>query len=138
MTTRPALRDQVTMARLRLAEGRGRIKARHDAGESGVAVSAAMADLIDEIVLDLFEAALADLDLKSAVRGVLALAPLGGYGRRDLAPYSDVDLMVLHEPQAGAWLPRLASRLMQDLYDVGLEVGFSVRTARDANNAALD
>jgi [protein-PII] uridylyltransferase len=138
MTTRPAIRDQVTRARLRLAEGRGRIKARHDAGESGVAVSASLADLIDEIVLELFDAALADLDLKSAVRGVLALAPLGGYGRRDLAPYSDVDLMVLHEPQAGAWLPRLASRLMQDLYDVGLEVGFSVRTARDANHAALD
>jgi [protein-PII] uridylyltransferase len=138
MTTTLVLREQVTTARCRLAEGRGRIKARHDAGASGVAASAALADLVDEIVLDLYQASVADLGLESAIRGALALAPLGGYGRRDLAPYSDVDLMILHEPQASAGLPRLASRLMQDLYDVGLEVGFSVRTAREAHSAALD
>jgi [protein-PII] uridylyltransferase len=137
MTRTPTLREQVTKARQRLAEGRARIQELHQSGATGPAVSAALADLIDEIVLDLFQSAVADLRCASAIRGVVTLAPLGGYGRRDLAPYSDVDLMVLVAAESGE-SRALSKRLMQDLYDVGLEVGFSVRTPKDAWSAALD
>ena len=56
----------------------------------------------------------------------------GGYGRRDVAPYSDVDLMILHRPAAAARLCPLAERLVRDVFDAGLVLGHSVRTVRQA------
>ena len=56
----------------------------------------------------------------------------GGYGRRDVAPYSDVDLMILHRPAAAARLLPLAERLVRDVFDAGLVLGHSVRTVRQA------
>ena len=82
-------------------------------------------------MLDLYEAALADFP----DAGALAIATkwrwcaLGGYGRRDVAPYSDVDLMILHDRTIGALMEPLAKRLMHDLFDVGFAVGQSVRTS---------
>ena len=60
-------------------------------------------------------------------RDEVALVALGGYGRGDVAPYSDVDLMILHS-RAATQVSPLAKRLLHDLYDVGLELGHSVRT----------
>ena len=137
MTRTPTLREPVIKARRRLAEGRAQIKAWHQSGASGTQVSASLADVVDEIILDLFHAAVRELNCGAPIQGALTLAPLGGYGRRDLAPYSDVDLMVLVAAETGE-TRALSNRLMRDLYDVGLEVGFSVRTPRDACNAALD
>ena len=61
----------------------------------------------------------------------------GGYGRRDVAPYSDVDLMILHAPGAEPRVAPLARRLLHDLYDVGLSLGQSVRTVSDACKLGL-
>src|SRR5208283_3205993 len=53
-------------------------------------------------------------------------------GRRDVAPYSDVDLMILHRPAAATRLLPLAERLVRDVFDAGLNLGHSVRTVREA------
>lgn len=63
-----------------------------------------------------------------------ALVAIGGYGRAELAPFSDVDLMLLHEP--GRDPARMASDLFRPLWDSGLRVGHSVRTVEDAASAA--
>ena len=47
-------------------------------------------------------------------------------------PYSDVDLMILHRPAAAGRLFPLAERLLRDVFDVGLVLGHSVRTVRQA------
>ena len=62
----------------------------------------------------------------------VALVATGGYGRREMAPYSDLDLMLLHDGHAGSEVADLAARLVQDLFDAGLQVGQSVRTAAEA------
>src|SRR5688500_8168345 len=58
----------------------------------------------------------------------LALLAVGGYGRGELYPYSDVDLLVLLPGAADPALERRLEQLIGVLWDVGLEVGHSVRT----------
>jgi len=128
------MRTRVLAAKERLAEGRSLLRRRHAEGMSGVAAGAALADLFDSILLELFEAALDDLGENGpdGLKRELTLVPHGGYGRRDLAPYSDVDLMLLHAPGVEERVAPLAQRMLQDLFDVGLAPGQSVRTPLQA------
>ncbi|HZM45981.1 MAG TPA: [protein-PII] uridylyltransferase [Burkholderiales bacterium] len=57
-----------------------------------------------------------------------ALAAVGGYGRGELFPCSDVDLLILLAAPADAALARKLEDLVGTLWDIGLEVGHSVRT----------
>ena len=61
----------------------------------------------------------------------LALVALGGYGRGELAPGSDVDLMLLHASRDASRLDRVAERLFYPLWDGGFSVGNAVRTLRE-------
>ena len=61
----------------------------------------------------------------------LALLAVGGYGRGELFPYSDVDLLILLPQPADERLERQLEHLIGALWDVGLEVGHSVRTVED-------
>ena len=63
-------------------------------------------------------------------REVVLLA-VGGYGRGELYPYSDVDLLVLLPRAADAALERRLERLIGALWDIGLDVGHSVRTVEE-------
>ena len=58
----------------------------------------------------------------------LALLAVGGYGRGELYPYSDVDLLVLLPHSADPALEQRLEQLVSVLWDTGLEVGHSVRT----------
>src|SRR5207244_8615365 len=76
-----------------LEASRKEIAAAHREGATGLEIVRALADLADTILLALYEEASAT---QSA--GGVCLVALGGYGRRELAPYSDIDLMFLYSP----------------------------------------
>ncbi len=96
-------------------------------------VCRALADLLDSVVLDLCAAALADPDLGApGAETPWALVPVGGLGRREVAPYSDADLMLLVMPAAADRGTQLARRLTRDICDAGLQLGFSLRTPDEA------
>ncbi len=61
----------------------------------------------------------------------LALLAVGGYGRRELFPYSDIDLLVLLERAPDSVLAGQLERFITYLWDIGLEVGQSVRTTAE-------
>ena len=69
-----------------------------------------------------------DLDYKS--KGIVVLA-LGGYGRRELCPKSDIDILILHEKSKISEAKILAENILYKLWDTGLEVGNSLRTIND-------
>jgi [protein-PII] uridylyltransferase len=128
------LRDHILAAKRRLAEGREKLKQRHQKGSPGIQVCRAQTELFDSLVLELFEAALRDIgeEGEAGLRSQLALVPHGGYGRGDVAPFSDVDLMILHTPEAAKQIAPLAERMVRDVFDIGLVLGQSVRTPQQA------
>ncbi len=100
MSTGLRLRPAVFTAREQLASGRAKLREQHDRGSPGIQVSLHLTDLLDTVVLGLYAASLADSDTQD-MEAEMALVPIGGFGRRDVAPFSDVDLMLLATPAAG-------------------------------------
>jgi [protein-PII] uridylyltransferase len=134
MSTVPPVRQCVQDAKRRLGDQRRKAKRQHELGLPAADICDRLADTLDVIVLDIFEAALAELaadDTQSLLRNI-ALVPHAGYGRRDVAPYSDLDLMLLYEPQVRDRVDPLAKRLLMDIFDAGLSFGHSVRTTTEA------
>src|SRR5215813_9153979 len=60
-----------------------------------------------------------------------AVIALGGYGRGELAPFSDLDLLFLHTGRRTAQVKQLVERLLRLLWDAGLTVGHSFRTSKE-------
>jgi [protein-PII] uridylyltransferase len=96
------------------------LKARFEAGESVVELVHARAAVIDEQLRNLWSH---DVEASGA-----ALIAVGGYGRGELHPYSDVDVMVLLPDDLPPGAEEALSAFITSLWDVGLEIGHSVRT----------
>jgi len=84
--------------------------------------------LADEFIIGCFHEA----PVVRAARGKIALVALGGYGRRELYPFSDIDLLLLHDRRAVKSMQDVAEAILYPLWDSGFEVGHSVRTAAEA------
>ncbi len=125
------MKPAVEAARQRLAEGRAKILQQHNRGSLGIQIGAKISDLIDDVVLDVFTAALEDLADSELAKDV-SLVAHSGYGRRDMAPFSDVDLMLLHARGEDDRVAPLARQLTQDLVDSGMDLGFSLRRSKEA------
>jgi len=123
-----------------LAQGHEDLQRRHRQGAGGLELCRAISDLRDEVLLGLFRDAAAELGPADSAlaRSGLALVALAGYGRRDVAPYSDVDLMLLRAPGASRQAGPLAKRLLRDVFDAGLVLGHSVRTPEEACRMASE
>ena len=67
-----------------------------------------------------------------------ALLAIGGYGRGELAPYSDLDLLFLYNRQKLAQMKPVLDNLLRLLWDSGIKVGHSFRTVGDCVTSALD
>ncbi len=99
-------------------------------------------EAIEDLVRD--RANLVDVALRAAwVRhvgkfaGDLALVAVGGYGRGELHPSSDIDIMVLlPKSDLADWQPDI-ERFLTFLWDIGLEVGHSVRSIDDCQRESL-
>lgn len=132
--TATAFRPAVVRAAAAMGRLRDRIAAHHAGGASGTQTCALATDLFDEIVRDVWQAALDDVPTadRDRLSRHAALVAHGGYGRREMAPFSDVDLMVLHDGEAAGLVAGIAKRLLQDLFDAGLNVGHSARSVAEA------
>ena len=96
---------------------------------SGPPRRAALADLTDEWLTGLFAAGAEGLRGASLVAG-------GGYGRGELSPRSDLDLVLLHDGGDTKAVAALADRLWYPVWDLGLDLDHSVRTPAEARKTA--
>ena len=112
-----------------LAEDRERLKG--DLSLRGLAFSDAWRSVVDAWLVDRY----AEATESSAVAD-LALVAVGGYGRGDLAPGSDLDLLLLYRTKE---VPtEVAQALWYPIWDEGMKLGHAVRTIRDALALADD
>jgi [protein-PII] uridylyltransferase len=119
---------------LRIEEHRLRLK--HQAGGGGRDICARRVDLVDVLLRHVFGAA-ARFAREQAGSSLtpLTLIALGGYGRGELNPFSDVDVMFVHGENSGEISPYAAEVVQQVLYllwDIGFKVGHSTRSVKEA------
>lgn len=116
-----------------IADNHAAIRALHDQGAAGGEVVRLLAEMMDALVIALFEGAQTCFrGMGRPLEGHVSLVAVGGYGRGELNPYSDVDLMFLHDGTLPAELiEEFAQKLLYFLWDLRLDVGYSVRTTAD-------
>ena len=115
------------------------IRSKHDAGAGGTEVVHLLARVMDRMVCSLFDGILADGSAKAhRLNDHLSLVAVGGYGRGELNPCSDIDIMFLHDGTVAVeTVEAFAQKLLYILWDLRLDVGYSVRTVTDCSEMAL-
>lgn len=114
-----------------LAWGRERLFGLFNDGAPADVLVLARAQLIDEVLREVWERHVGAAD-------GITLVAVGGYGRGELLPYSDIDLLVLHTPEALAEHRTRLEPFFTFLWDIGLEVGSSVRTVEECARIAAE
>src|SRR5262245_19246404 len=119
--------------RIELKEAHAELVERFRADESGETLVHARAELIDAILREVWRSQLpADYERWT-------LAAVGGYGRGELHPHSDVDILILVPSTPDEAGRGVVERLVTFLWDINLEVGHSVRTVGEcAEESAAD
>jgi [protein-PII] uridylyltransferase len=98
------------------------------AAASGTEFCATLSGLTDQFLVSLFD----DARAKTGIRGDVALVAVGGYGRSEMAPFSDLDVLLLHRNVKK--IDDLASALWYPLWDLKFKVGHAVRTPKETKN----
>ncbi len=112
-----------------------RLRLKHQAGGGGREICARRAELVDVLLRYVFGGATATARGNGEPKVSLALIALGGYGRGELNPFSDIDVMLLHHQRAAEISPDLEEMVNQVLYllwDSGFKVGHSTRSIKEA------
>ncbi|MFF4305545.1 [protein-PII] uridylyltransferase [Streptomyces sp. NPDC001601] len=107
-----------------------RLRLLTEGARSGPPRRTALAELTDEWLTGLFAAA------TEGVRGGVSLVAVGGYGRAELSPRSDLDLLLLHDGADSGAVAAVADRLWYPVWDLGLALDHSVRTPAEARKTA--
>ena len=128
-----------------------RLRMLHRYGLTGWEVASSRAQVVDAIIIHTFRMALARYTVGAQAKPeslAVSVIAVGGYGRGELCPDSDVDLLILHNRQSDDFGKFLAHELVYLLWDINLKVGHSYRTAQQclefavqdasAENALLD
>jgi [protein-PII] uridylyltransferase len=119
-----------------------RLKILHRAGGGGIEICRGRAAIIDTLLRYLWETAKSTLSAQAQEEfPPLALVAIGGYGRAELNPQSDIDFMFLHNGQVAGmralpYLSKVIDGLLYPLWDLGLKVGHSVRSVDDCVKVA--
>ncbi len=111
-----------------------RLRLKHQAGGGGREVCARRAELVDILLQYVFSAAAAAARENGRAEVLLALIALGGYGRGELNPFSDIDVMLLHRQrdEISPHLEEMVNQVLYLLWDSGFKVGHSTRSIKEA------
>ncbi|MCG8443319.1 MAG: bifunctional uridylyltransferase/uridylyl-removing protein, partial [Caulobacterales bacterium] len=121
------------------ADAQSVIERRLEDGAGGVATAEALSALADEIVSALYDFTTTHIARsRNPTQGErFAVCAVGGYGRGRLAPGSDWDLMFLMQWKQTPWSESVMEHMLYALWDLGVKVGYSVRSVDQAMRMAF-
>jgi [protein-PII] uridylyltransferase len=126
-------------ARAWLEVVREELAARHFAGAGGIEIVAEYTGCVDRMLRALYRWAEREYARRfSRLNQRLAVVARGGYGRGELSPQSDIDLLFLYDYKPGPYVEVVTEIILHALWDVGLAVGQVVRNIRESVRAAND
>jgi [protein-PII] uridylyltransferase len=116
-----------------LTAGRAEIRRRFEMSGDGTAVVREQCFLIDQLIRALFDVVTGEIyPLANPTSGErLALVAVGGYGRGELAPYSDIDLLFLLPYKQTPHTEQVVESLLYLLWDLGLKIGQATRSVEE-------
>lgn len=127
--------ERLAACKAYLAAESERIHQRHKAGETGLKIAQALASRMDRLLQPLFAASLeAWRQEHGTPPAPVCLIALGGYGRGELNPLSDIDVMFLypsHVKGLGKFQEHLSNGVLYPLWDLRLKIGHSTRTLNE-------
>ena len=122
-------RDLLALLKKTLDNGNATVEARFMQSNKGRAMMYAQCFLVDQLIRTIFDVATQYIYRLSnpTTEEKLSLVAVGGYGRGELAPYSDVDLLFLYPYKRTPWSEQVIEYVLYMLWDLGLKVGHSSR-----------
>lgn len=130
---------RIDSLRARIAEIRDRARKQFEHGATGLQTATTLSDGFRAFVVEQWLEALQIVPPEVAKRleAHSAVVAVGGTGRGELAPFSDLDLLFLHEPAVSGDFAKVAHQCQRNLWDADLKLGSSIRTPKDAIAMAL-
>jgi len=119
--------SQIPVFKQSITDAKEVLKDRHFAGASSTDIVGQLTWFMDQILEQAWDIHAHLIPEKINT----SLVAVGGYGRGELHPYSDIDLMVLTEKDASGKINEFAEQFIRFLWDIGLEVGHSVRSIKE-------
>lgn len=127
---------RIATNRARVSEIREQVRQRFLDGTDGISLLATLSEAMDKLVVDLLEEALTTTppELRATLEKRLTVLAVGGSGRGEMCPHSDVDLLFLYQPHptTNGIIQEITSQVVRDLWDAWVKLGHSVRTLSDA------
>src|ERR1700691_6201299 len=125
----PGRKEVAALLKDALTSGRAEVQKRFDAGASGTETVHALAFLMDQLIRALYDFTQTRVfPLPNPTAGEqMALIAVGGYGRGELAPHSDIDLLFLLPYKATPHSEQMVEYMLYALWDLGLKVGQATR-----------
>lgn len=125
------------IAREYLGRVRAEVRARHESGVGGLALVAAYTEAVDRLVRFLYADASAHFTSRYArLNQQCVVVAQGGYGRGELNPSSDIDLLFLYPWKQTPYIETVAEVILYALWDAGLAVGHALRNMRECGRLA--
>lgn len=108
------------------------VRERHEAGESGRNVLRMLTEAADTVVSGITECGLYATRNRTAMLSRIAICALGGYGRSELSPRSDLDVCLLYDGKLDRAIQELNSYIMPFLWDMGFQAGYTLHSVTEA------
>ncbi|MBI4768755.1 MAG: [protein-PII] uridylyltransferase [Deltaproteobacteria bacterium] len=115
-----------------LSEQLQKLKRQHDQGEGGGTIAGRHASFIDVFIISVFNSleVRALIGLEGEAQSCVVMG-LGGYGRKELSPFSDIDLLFLYPEKNDPKVEEAIRKVLYPLWDVGYDLGYSVQSMGD-------
>ena len=129
--------DLKRLARNYIDNGRRQLLERHRSGAGGLEIAAAWSTVMDHLIRHLFSTNSADCSGRlPQANSRFAIVAQGGYGRGELNPQSDIDLLFLYSWKVSPYIEAVTKKLLYALWDAGLQVGHATRSVAESARLA--